>query len=198
MLKILTILFISVSISFSKKDCDSYSNYLDSNSYIRINGDTNVNDFSCIYKNELLEYLPNCCIYGENGKIELIQGFIEFPVLNFDCGNSMMNRDFQKLLKEEKFNTIDITIENLNETNVNKNDVKGNAKLNINIAGIIKKYELEFFYEKTNDTFIIIKGKKEINIKDFNLEPPTKFLGLVKVKEKVLIEFAFKILAKST
>ena len=60
------------------------------------------------------------------------------------------------------------------------------------INGIPNNYYIPVKLEKKESHFKI-SGNKKINIKDFDLDPPRKVLGIVKVRDSILIKFNFLV-----
>lgn len=49
---------------------------------------------------------------------------------------------------------------------------------------------------KDDTTHYTLSGSKQMKLSDFNLVPPTKFLGLVKVKNEITINFEIKLMVQ--
>jgi len=124
---------------------------------------------------------------------------IEIDLNGFDCGNSFLDKDFGKLLQKDKYPTLKIYINQiaLDETMEPEIILPGVADFVIGIAGVNNCYNTKFYSSITNGIGLV-EGELELSISDFNLTPPKKLLGLVKVSEEILIEFRFLIYKTSS
>jgi hypothetical protein len=108
------------------------------------------------------------------------------PVKLIDCHNLHMNKDMFEMLKAEYYPDINIKINNyiLDKSITNK----GKAFISIMIAGVEKKYTVDF-NETTRGSNSIIKSFFAINLNDFNVFPPSKFFGIIQIDKYVDINF---------
>jgi hypothetical protein len=155
--------------------------------FIKIEGSTNVNHFffEQIFtkKEEIIEKK------GSSG--EMLK--IKIPVHDFTPSNPMMYKDFLELIKASEYPYIDITIfsENIKLPAGPPNTVL--PRIKIGLAGESHTYRIpgEIYDCKTKSMHL--NGKISISLKDFNLEPPTKFMGMVKVNNEVFINFGLTL-----
>jgi hypothetical protein len=66
-----------------------------------------------------------------------------------------------------------------------------NARVNIELAGVKKSYYIPVIIEKNES--IYINGSIKLNICDFDLDPPTKALGLIVVNEEIEIMLQLEV-----
>ncbi|WP_027384353.1 YceI family protein [Epilithonimonas caeni] len=141
--------------------------------FVKINGSTNVNKFQCVnnkFKNDGGVYtiseknLPN----------------IVLKVADFDCGNRMMTKDFQKILNAEKYPNMTIKF-----INFVKNQEGFNAIVEVKMMNQSKRYNIEFDIE--NNKLI---GRKNVKFSDFNITPPKKMGGMIVVKDDLDLIFS--------
>lgn len=165
------------------------------NSYVSILGKTNVNKFSCDYRGQLPKDTLQVAFIEKDNRISLNNAELKLQVEKFDCGNVVMNQDFQNLLKEETYPSLEIRVQQIIPEFGNKLEDGaefGKAKVDFIIAGCKETYTLPIFVrDMDNGQFFI--GTHNLNIKDFNITPPDKFLGLVKVNEEVTVNFAINL-----
>lgn len=172
---------------------------IEDNSYLKIEGRTNVNNFSCGYRDEIPQDTMAISISQSEGKALLTNAEMKVPVKGLDCGNAMMNSDLQNLLQQDKHPEIIIRIKSLEPSEQLMGGVDetgfidaGHAIVEFEIAGVANEYRIPLnSYNELIDQYFL--GKKTINIKDFNLSPPKKFLGLVKVEEEITIDFRLNL-----
>ena len=109
------------------------------------------------------------------------------PVKQINCHNPFRNNDMHEMLKVDKYPFIIFT---LNNYLVNKDlQNQGKASISINIAGVEKKYTIDFIETKNGD-YSRIASAFTINLNDFNLNPPSKFFGMVQVDKMVSINIS--------
>jgi hypothetical protein len=172
---------------------------VEDNSYVKILGKTNVNSFSCDYRKEIPKDTIEVSIRQMGNMIVLENAILEVEVDGFDCGNQMMNKDFQNLLKENAHPKITLRIKSIepsngltaSSTNTGYAEI-GYAMVEFEIAGVKNEYKvpLNSFEQVMSQYFL---GQKTINITDFKLTPPRKFMGLVKVEEEISIDFRLNL-----
>jgi hypothetical protein len=150
------------------------------NNFVKIGGKTNVNHFHLIQK--------------LNGQEEIVERSQEtltlrIPADEFEPSNPMMYEDFLDFIKADEYPEIDITIflDNTRLPAGNSNHIS--PRIKIGLAGQTKTYTIPGKIEECRDNSLHISGKVNINLHDFNLEPPSKFMGIVKVSKEVFINF---------
>ena len=139
--------------------------------FVKINGSTNVNNFQCVnskFKNGVYSFseknLPN----------------IILKVSDFDCGNKMMTKDFQKILNAEKYPEMVIKFINFTKT---QNSFL--AVVEVKMMNQSRRYNVEFEIE--NNKMI---GRKNVKFSDFNITPPKKMGGIIVVKDDLDLTFS--------
>jgi hypothetical protein len=158
------------------------------NSKLYISGLTNVNEFSCNSvgysgKDNLRE------IFQESTGYTIFNGEILMKAAAFDCGNSIMTKDFAKTVKAEEFPEIKIRFINLVQTTCSstENPLKGSVE--ISLAGKSKLYSIDCIIQEESDKVKYLVGSQTFFFSDFDLAPPSKFLGAIKVKDSVKVNF---------
>jgi len=172
------------------KSQESYA--LSESSQLTIHGKTNINTFDCAYsfnnKNEVtsfhtLENSEHIVISDVNFKI---------PIEDCECGNKMLNKDFQATLEADDHPYIDINISRLIFRKDRANEKEKTIWANLTIAGETRWKKIEFTSEHLEGQMLHMKGSFQINTKNFDLKKRKRFLGIVKVHDKVGISFLFK------
>ncbi len=171
---------------------------LASNSYLRIIGSTNVNSFTCGFEGEIPNDTFKVNVSKKNDKLYVENGSLVIPVKGFDCGNKMMNQDFLDLLRVNKHPEIRIMLTSLDMAEghfsvENKTEeLWAVAEITFFIAGESKKYPvpIKINQKKEGQYF---EGTRKLDITEFNLEPPKKFMGLIQVQEEVIIDFSLNL-----
>lgn len=153
--------------------------------YIYIKGNTNVNKFNLT--NQLSE--RDIKLF-QTQKVQDIYE-IEIPAKNFKSDNPLLYNDFLELIKANVYPNITIGISYPELLTFLSGEQRYNSQFEITIAGVTNDYSINCSARKCTENHLYIDGVKKIDLTDFNLVPPVKFSGLVKVNKEVIINFAF-------
>lgn len=173
---ILLVLFVSFGFTKLKTKVK-----ISPKSEVIIKGKSNVNSFQCKYDSSFLNNEIAVTSFQNNNKTSFEGAKIAIKSKGFECAPKMITKDLKTTLKAIEYPTIDIE---LNELVINKTDYIAN--ITVQIAGKSKQYSLQVVFNPKNYN---VSGQLKINIKDFDLKPPKKMLGLVEVNENVVIDF---------
>jgi len=154
-----------------------------------IKGKTNVNKFDCKFNVQNLNNPIPVFFKFENSKLVFEETSLVLKNTCFDCGNNGMNKDFYNLLKSDVYPEVVLKLKEVKEDNYHKNWV--NAKIAIKIAGVVNSYNVPLKLE--GNKRMMIKGSLNLNIRDFNIEPPKKALGLIVVDEIIKIDLNLNV-----
>ncbi len=165
---------------------------LDADSKIWIEGRSNVNRFTCAAE----KYEGEARIYSESLEEvasradEQVRLELNIPVRSFECGRSRMNRDLYDALKSDEY--FYITFEFQEAETLSSN---GNGSFTLRVHGILTvagtsreiAFEAEGFILENNRVRAV--GEKTILMTDYNVEPPTGLLGLVRAENRLTVHF---------
>lgn len=117
---------------------------------------------------------------------------VRVPVKAFDCGNDRMTADLQEALKMEKhpeirFELIHATVGPPPDSSVQWRRVEVLGPLTI--AGTKRLLRFSLVGRAYSEGLYRARGCKTIRMTYFNVEPPTKALGLIKVDNQVEVQF---------
>jgi len=162
------------------------------NSHMVVSGKTNINSFDCTIEN-----------YGKTDTLSWttakekstksapkIVGRLTIPVLKFDCGHKMMTKDLQKTLKAPQYPvmTVDFLSFSKSLSKVKPEELlTGQAE--IKLAGMTKKYAISYVFKKNKNGFFELAGFQNILFSDFNLTPPSKLGGAIRVDNELEVTF---------
>ncbi len=159
-------------------------------STIRIQGSTNVNSFGC----DIAGYYQPDTIYCSEeitaSQPVTLNGNLQLDIRSFDCHNKMLTSDLRKTLKASEYPTLVIRFLSLERAPAicgNKDSLNGWVE--IELAGIRKRFEVCYTFLKTGPSSILLHGKRSFSFTDFKLTPPKKYVGLVKVNDKFNVDF---------
>ena len=185
----------STLLSF-KRLADHQSDYtaqpykIQPSSSLEINGTTNINSFCCASKERFAESLAHFQFDPQEAIIYFEQTALPINISQLDCGGKAINRDLYKTLQADTYPFIHIQlvkVENLDciPLQIGSQGVSFLATTHITIGCITNTVQIPIrITKKRNQQFQIIGGTA-LHFKDFELEPPTAMLGLIKVKEQL-------------
>ncbi len=110
--------------------------------------------------------------------------YLTVPAEALKSEHSGMDKNAYKALKTDKAPTISYK---LTSATVIGNTIKCIGKLSI--AGATREAELMATYKLNSDKSITVSGKKNISMKDFNMEPPTFMMGTIKTGNDIVLKF---------
>jgi polyisoprenoid-binding protein YceI len=158
---------------------------VDAKSNISIEGKANVVDYGCAITTHnwgdtifVEKFSDSLCRFSKNK--------LNIPVLSFNCDNSVMTEDFKETLNAKEFPTINLGVDELifKCGRLNTTLLKGK----LTIAGNTKPIKL-YCQQSNKGDELIITGAKKLTFSEFNLVPPEKFFGMVKVEDEITIFF---------
>lgn len=158
-------------------------------STLSIAGKSNVNTFTC----GITEFLQtDTLVYMNNEAVQkpaLLKGTVIIAINRFDCGHRFMTNDLRKTLKADENPTLKIRFLTMDKlaAHVNNQQVKGWVE--IELAGVVKQYEINYVLQNTNPAHLQLTGMKNILFSDFNLKPPTRLAGMIKVAQEIEVKF---------
>lgn len=170
---------------------------------LKVNGSTNINKFSCT----IPEYVNPDTLLIERGNKQQrvkIKGSIVLDVQNFDCKNAMMTSDLRKTLKAKVYPRLIITFEDLSNypnpanprtavTDPTHSEIALKGFVTIELAGAIKRFEINYQYVLTGENNLKLIGSKKVNFSDFNIDPPKRLGGMIKTNNELDVEFMLNI-----
>ncbi|MEX0982762.1 MAG: hypothetical protein WD577_07215 [Bacteroidales bacterium] len=168
------------------------SNHSSCNNYIHITGETNINDFA------LHQEVPGdlVCGIGDSRWIPVPEehGFmILVPVRNFKATNKFVYRDFLQLINVKKYPYIQIFMNESEFTTLFNGYSVYSLKIGVVVSGVTRYYQVPCEVSSCMDSRISVSGSKTLKLTDFNLSPPEKTFGLIKVHDELMINFEFSL-----
>ncbi|MEP0984635.1 hypothetical protein [Ekhidna sp.] len=174
------------------KEPASYHKVKITSSAILINGTTNVNRFQCGLDQPALNDSIVVKDIWSNQKLDFEGLRLVYKIKDFECGIRAMDSDFQELLKADTdpYLLLQLNSITLHAGNQSFEELNVDAEVEIFMAGVEKTIEISGgkVYNHSS-AHLTLKGKKELFMSDFEIAPPTKFFGVVKVTDDIEIEF---------
>ena len=163
---------------------------------VRIDGSTNINQFHFYYNYPQEENFSLTPISADTNSYADDSLVFYIPIDKIDASNPAMLSDFKELLKASKYPKIKITINNDELLNLFTSRNVENIPLDISIAGITNSYESPVEVSTNEENRIVVKGRTRIQLTDYNISPPRRFLGMIRVKDEVFINFEIKLITQ--
>ena len=157
-------------------------------SSVVIEGETNINGFTFSFENSKININPEQSkLIKELTHNEIVEFYI--PVRAFRGSNSLMEEDFQSILKADTYPMVRVGIEKqkLNTIITENNDQ--NLNFFLTIAGVTKNIGGNYQISVCNKDEFILQGTTHVKLTDFGITPPKKMLGVLYVKDVIFIKF---------
>jgi hypothetical protein len=190
------LLFLLIMTGYTaKQDKESALDFtiLKKGSFFLINGESNINKFTCDCNCE--DTLWYSGIYKDN-ILQLDNMLLHVPVQQFNCGNFLIDTNFNILLKSQQFPFIAISVKDIRiPDSANKNMIL--TKTRLTIAGVTKHFYLPLLFTKNKNGLYTIQGKADINIRDFDINELEKIFGVIRINKNVNIDFQLNFCMKN-
>lgn len=161
-------------------------------SKIQLHGVSNVNSFTCEVCGTDDVTTMNLFFSREGNKLLFEANEYRIPIKNFICENSRMTNDLQEALNMAAYPAMSLELKAL--TNLNEPNKIPQAKLRITLAGKSNTYDLTYTSTRLSENFYHVVLTCDFKMSEFNIEPPTALLGLIKVNDKIDIKMDLYIL----
>ena len=161
-----------------------------------IHGKTNVNTFDCELTQQFDHETLQVTSENSDFRIDFDGLALRYGIDKFDCGNEMMNKDFRSILKSDDHPFLFLKINEIlirEETSVmEKLDVR--SFITISLGGVERTKMIEDGTVMNQaDNVVTLTGSQKLQMTDFNIDPPTKFMGLVTVKDELYVSFEIRM-----
>jgi polyisoprenoid-binding protein YceI len=169
-------------------------------SMLQIQGKTNVNSFQCYCAPPASVVGFNVESSSETQKINFKKAELTVLTKSLDCRHKIMNRDMYQTLKAEHYPTITLSISQvlIPIHSINARWIMFRFKRLIHIpiateayltlAGMKRKIDLLVTISQPFSNIYRFTAKKSLLLTDFGLTPPTALMGMVKVKNEIILD----------
>jgi len=159
---------------------------IEKNSTLAIDGSSNINKFTC----DIKEYLKIDTLKSFNDaqrrKFVFVNSRLSIDIKRFDCHHKFITADFRKMLKSDTYPDLKIHFVSLDEFH-EAGIVKG--LVDIELAGRRRRMEIDYKCLHIGGSQLRLQGDKRFKFSDFQLEPPKKIGGLIRINEEIDIHF---------
>jgi hypothetical protein len=186
--KIVVIWFLTINLlAYSQPDqnfCIKFNNMV-------IHGESNIGKFALFYSTGSDTSVSEIPII-KKGSLYIFN----IPANNIKSEKSYIESDFKKLIRAKDYPFIQLGIDSaqinlIREVNCNR------IMVAIKIADVENFYPINIVQEKKSDFSYCINGKVELSLTDYNLESYSRCFGLIRVDDKVVIDFKLILLKKT-
>jgi hypothetical protein len=160
-------------------------------------GRTNISNFRCGITSYLRPDTLCFCREDASKAILGVKGGLSIDVNGFDCQQPYMNKDLRKALKARECPLMKISLLSIGNFTGNVQHVKG--KVAISLAGVTRIMDVDYTVQPVDENNLRLYGKQQVLFSDFELTPPRKMAGLVKVEQQIDVKFmlALRLLKQS-
>ena len=122
---------------------------------------------------------------GDNKIIDISDLVLEIFVESFESGKSGMEKNAREALNESDFPVIQFALTRLEK--IDSDEILGLGLLTI--AGATRDVSMNVVYNISDKGIIVFEGSMELNMTDYEIEPPTALLGTIKTGDPISIHY---------
>ena len=163
---------------------------------VEVVGSTNVNKFQCNSLGYSGEDQLIAVFYPEKNVTEW-SGEVVILSKNFDCYNNIMTKDFQETVLADEHPEIKVRFIQLKKYSTTKEEEQLDGQVEITLAGVTKRFPISCFMMNRTGGTTHLRGQQTLQFSEFGLEAPVKFLGTVKVRNSITVNFGLVLIEKS-
>lgn len=137
----------------------------------------------------------------DNGQINIT---VSLPVKSLNCGKSAMNRDMYSALRAEEYPEINYSVlqASLRDGSADTDTLQGEW-MNIKTRGIMEIGGVQdttavFVQGKISDNTFQVRGSKEIHMDTYDIDPPSKMMGLIRASKNLTVHFDVTVVLSDT
>ncbi len=160
---------------------------------MQIQGTSTLHDWTCNVTKvdgsiEMDSKILSKGIWSENSKIKTLKVSVPVESIKSPRG-AAMEKKLYNALKSEKHPTILFTLNNIKTIPSKTGPSQLDATGTLNVAGVEKPVSLSVKAIFTPEKNLTFNGSYSLNMKDFDVEPPSAMFGQIVSGEKVTISF---------
>lgn len=187
------ILGLQVPPTPAQSDSQSVALTVQDGSRLWIEGTTTIADYTCKAKEIEGKGLVEETQPTQLASTDPTDVQVSIMVRNLNCGKPGMNRDMYDALKAEKhpnikFKLLEASLKG-GKMSRDSTNVPIYVKGILEIAGRQQTIEMVVQGGVLDTNTYKLKGKKALNMLDYDITPPTAFYGLIKADEKLTVHF---------
>ncbi len=160
---------------------------LEPNSKIWFEGTTTISTFDCV--SNTIDGVAYLSSETQNARKRVL---VAVPIVSLNCGKEEMNSDMYRALKERLFHSINYEMLDA-EPVVSRDTAPGwftaRTRGRLTIAGKTAIIEMIVHVKEMRSGMYRVEGSKALSMKEFSIDPPSKFFGLIRVKDTLVVHF---------
>ncbi len=189
----------SAQMSFIESPNMRYTYAIEDGSRLIIEGSSNINSFGCLDKSN---FPPTPFMMSAiDDTIRFTNAVLLLKTKNLDCDNSKMNKDLCNAMKADEYPYIKVE---LHKAMIQSGSFQESGEwiylkaiATLTITSVDKLVTMEVQAKRIASNKYRFKAIKELRMTDFNIQPPSAMLGLIKVKDAIRINFDLTAQAKA-
>jgi hypothetical protein len=162
---------------------------VEKNSTLRIEGSSNISDFTC----DINQYLNrDTLIYTRDAKSRILlfqRSSLTIDVSQFDCHHKYITADLRKILRSEEHPNLKIHFVSMEDFEALHKTEQVKGVVDIELAGIRKRMEIIYTCIPKGERNMELNGSRNMYFSDFNLSPPRKLAGLIRINQQITVNF---------
>jgi len=157
------------------------------NSKVVIDGTSNVHD----WESEAEQFSGNATIVTEEDSLISISD-LQFNVVvdGIKSGKGGMDKKTYGALDKDKYPNITFVLSEITSIS----DTMLTATGDLTVSGVTKTIQMDVNYEILPDGSVLFNGTQNINMKDYDVDPPKAMFGAIKAGEEVDVIFDAKFI----
>lgn len=187
---LLTTTFFFLSVVFGTVVAQQNNITVLDKSTMQIEGTSNVHDWSADVKKMNFDISFNSSALDSDSISNPVESLsLTIPVEKMESGKGGLDRRMHDALKKDDHPNITYELISSEVTESSDYSFQLNTTGTVTIAGVSKEISFPVEAAIQNDGNYKFTGNYEINMKDYDVEPPTAMFGAVRSGEKVTISF---------
>lgn len=168
-----------------------YPNASESPDRVWFTGSSNIRNFTCSARQVYVSAeaaLEDFARTRSDGLPAVKSAALEVPVRSLDCGIGLQNSHLFETLSATTHPSITFILGNYAvEGSGGDRLVRMNGALRI--AGVERNVVIHGKVLRTENGQLMLAGDREIDVRDFGIQPPKRFFGLLRVRKEVTVHF---------
>lgn len=174
---------------------------LSENSSMALSGEASITEYRCVIQEMATEIrVGNFGAHHDDPRrAHDVHVDLQIPVMQIECGKKPMNQDLREALKADQYSYIQfklldaqraspVSLASLDSMQqVPWFDIEVTGEMSI--AGVKRHIKVECEGKPVGQHKFRIRGAKKLNMRDFDITPPTAMFGLIKADDWLTVHF---------
>jgi len=161
-------------------------------STMQIEGTSTIHDWECDVEEINADIsFDSTALQAKQNPVKTLS--LTIPVKKIDSGKGGMNNKIYDALKNKKHPNITFELTNAELADTTESNINLTATGMLNIAGVSREVSFPVEGIAQADGSYKFSGEYELNMKDYEVDPPSAIFGTIKSGEMVTISFEFYI-----